>query len=180
VPFVVIVALAFGALSGGSDASSAAPTNSVLPAITASAPPHAEVQTTNCTHVLENLPVSLTGLKPRVVHTTPVTPFVVAWGDPAVVLRCGVDRPADLKPGSSTEFYDGGVITGPYYDVTSDATSNVFTTVDRAVYLSITVPAKYESGPLPTLSRAIAKALPPVCSTDPKTLDVNELCTRRA
>ena len=134
-----------------------------------------------CAKVLAQLPVALGRLQPRVVHTTPDTPFVVAWGDPAVVVKCGVDRPTSLKPGSDVRVFSATGASGPYFDVTRGGDSaNVYTTVDRAAYVSVTIPGAYNSGPLPALSRAIAKALPTaVCSTDPATPNVNDLCTRR-
>jgi hypothetical protein len=113
------------------------------------------------------------------VRTTPDTPFVLAWGDPAVVLRCGVARPAALTPGSGAEFILGGNRSGPFYDVQRSGDANVWTTVDRAAYISITVPAKYAADPLPTLSRAIAKALPAVCAVD-ATAPTKDLCTHRS
>jgi len=96
------------------------------------------------------------------------------------VFRCGVDRPKDLTPGSSTIFQSGGSESGPFYDVTSSGGANVWTTVDRGPYISVTVPQKYQgSAVIPPLSEAIAKALPAVCSTDPNTPDPAKLCTRR-
>jgi hypothetical protein len=182
VPLVVILALAFAALggsSGGPD-STANPTSGALPPVSASAPPHAVAQAAGCAQVLAQLPVALGALPPRVVHTRPDSPYVVAWGDPPVVLRCGVNRPADLTPGSSVQFLAGGVDTGPFYDVTKSGSANVWTTVDRGPYISISVPAKYQgSAILPPLSQAIAKALPAVCTTDPNTPDPAKLCTRR-
>jgi Protein of unknown function (DUF3515) len=177
----VLVALAIGAATGGNKSNSMTdPTSGVLPPVTAAAPPQAAVQAGPCAQLLTHLPVQLGRLAPRVVHTKPDTPYVVAWGSPAVVLSCGVDRPTSLKPGSSTQFQAGGVETGPYYDVTAGSGGNLWTTVDRGPYISILVPAKYQgSDILPPLSQAIAKALPAVCSTDPNTPDPAKLCTRR-
>jgi hypothetical protein len=130
--------------------------------------------------VLVELPVQLGTLAPRVVNPRPDSPYIVAWGNPPVVLRCGVDRPKALVPGSSAEFINGGDVAGPYFDVTRGQDGNVYTTVDRAPYISITVPTKYQGGTvLPPLSTAIAKALPAVCSTDPNEPDPDKLCTRR-
>jgi hypothetical protein len=179
VPLVVILALVFGASGGGPDTTTN-PTAGVLPAVTASAPPNAATQAAACTKVLEALPVNLGKLDPRVVHTTPDTPYVVAWGNPAIVLSCGAARPKDLTPGSSTQFVAAGPDTGPFYDVTTTGGANVFTTVDRAAYISVTVPDKYQGGDvMPPLSRAIAAALPAVCSTLDTEPDPDKLCTRR-
>lgn len=144
------------------------------------APPQANTQAASCTKVLEKMPVTLGQLKPRIVHTHPDSPYVVAWGEPAVMVACGADRPAALHAGSAAQFIAGGELSGPYYDVTKHADANVYTTVDRAAYVAITIPSKYQAANyLPELSRDIAAALPPVCSTDPAEPDVAKLCTRR-
>ncbi len=180
VPLIVAVALGVGAANGGfsgGGAGSAAPSGP-LPAVTAPSPPNAATQQAACTRVLEKLPVSLGKLAPRTVHTAAST--VVAWGEPAVVLSCGVARPKALHPGSSTEFVAGGELSGPYYDVTKRGNANVYTTVDRAAYVAVTIPSKYQGADyLPPLSRAIAAALPPVCTTDNTAPDPAKLCTRR-
>ncbi|MEO8888568.1 MAG: DUF3515 domain-containing protein [Jatrophihabitantaceae bacterium] len=168
---------------GGKDRSTpTAP--AVLPALTPTAPAPNAAVLGPCTKVLEALPEQLGTLLPRVVHPKPYSAFVVAWGDPAVILRCGVDRPADLKPGSTVDnILIGGSDgrTGVYFDVTSVEHNEVYTSVDRAVYISITVPSKYASPPVPTLAVAIAKALPAVCvgGQEPGLTDESKLCTRR-
>ena len=181
-PLVLVFALVIGHLTGqtGGKPKASSSTPSVLPAITLDATPHAAANAATCAKVLEQLPVTVDGLAPRVVHPHPDTPFVVAWGNPAVILRCGVDRPSSLHAGSTAQYFAGGNgQTGPWYDVTRSGAANVWTTVDRAVYVSIEVPATYASGPVVALSPGIAKALPAVCSTDPATADVSKLCTRR-
>lgn len=180
VPFVVIVGFALG-LSGGDGANSLTnPTAAAQAPITTTAPPHGNAESTDCTKVLQALPVQLGSLNPRVVHTTPDSPFVVAWGNPAIVLSCGVDRPKDLVAGSSTDFIAGGNDSGPYYDVTTTGSANVYTTVDRGPYIAITIPSAYQGADyLPPLSQAIAQALPAVCSTDSSTPNPDKLCTRR-
>jgi hypothetical protein len=178
VPFVVIVGLAIAAISGTgkSDHSSSGP----LAVLTPAAPPHATAQAIACNKLLAQLPVQLGKLQSRVVQPHPDSPYVVAWGDPAIVLSCGAARPKDLTPGSHAEFVTAGPDTGPFYDVTRSGGSNVFTTVDRAPYIAVVVPAKYQGGDvMPPVSDAIAKALPAVCSTDPNTPDPDKLCTRR-
>jgi hypothetical protein len=181
VPFVLIVAFVLVSVGGGggSSGSSASP-GGPAGTVTAAAPPNATKQFSNCTKVLQLLPVSLKALAPRIVHTKPDTPFVVAWGDPAIVFSCGVARPAALHPGSATEFVAGGDLSGPFYDVTRAGDANVYTTVDRAPYIAITIPAKYQGADyLPLLSQPIAKALPAVCSTSKDEPDPAKLCTRR-
>lgn len=176
---MVIAALAIGAVTG-SGTSSGSSSSAAPPVLTPPAPPHAQAETVPCTKVLQQLPVDLGRLKGRVVHTHPDTPFVVAWGDPAVVLACGVDRPKALHPGSSEQAFNAGDLAGPYFFVSRSGDADVWTTVDRAAYISITVPSKYQgSAVVPPLSRAIGKALPAVCTTNSATPDVDKLCTRR-
>jgi hypothetical protein len=174
------MALAIGAITDNGD-SSANPSAGPLPVLSPPAPANAAAQAAPCALVLAQLPVQLGTLQGRVVHPHPESPYVAAWGDPAVVLSCGVERPKDLVPGSDAVFQSGGVDTGPFYDVTSDGDANIWTTVDRGPYISITVPAKYQGADVLTpLSTAIATALPAVCSTDPNETDVTKLCTRRS
>jgi hypothetical protein len=53
--------------------------------------------------------------------------------------------------------------------------------VDRQPYVAIEVPGAYQgSAVVPPLSEAIARALPPVCTTDPNTPNPDQLCTRRS
>lgn len=176
-PVVVLIALGIAALSGsGGDGTS---TTGPLPPVTAPAPPHADEEAGPCGRLLAQLPLQLGRLQPRVVHTKPETPYVVAWGDPAVVLSCGVDRPKDLNRTSGAEYIVAGPRTGPFYDVTSNGEVNTWTTVDRGPYIAISVPKDYQgSDVVPPLSQAIARALPAVCSTDPAAPE-SKRCTRR-
>lgn len=182
-PLVVILALLFGGGSGGHKSpSSSSPV--ALPPLTPSAPSSNAATVAPCTKVLQALPERLGSLLPRVVHPEPDSLFVVAWGDPPVILRCGVARPADLKLGSSVDFIliggsDGR--SGVYFDITKSDDNEVYTSVDRAVYISISVPAKYSSPPVPQLAQAIATALPPVCvgAQEPGVTDPSQLCTHR-
>jgi hypothetical protein len=178
VPLIVlgIVALVVGLSGGSAPAPTSSPTGP-LPALTESAPPLASQDAASCAKVLAHLPVRLHGLDQRVVHTVPDTPAVVAWGEPPVVLSCGVARPASLHPGAAKQLFSV-TADGPLFDVTSSGTDQVFTAVDRAAYISVEVPARYHAGQLPPLSRAIAAALPPVCGVPPAPR--NRLCTRRS
>jgi hypothetical protein len=190
VPLVVVLALVFsiGDVKDGSSPSASrshSPSATApLAAITVAAPPSSAATVAPCTKVLEKLPVALGDLPSRVVHPQPDSPFVVAWGDPAIVLRCGVQRPADLKANSTaqTEIVDGVVF------LVNDRKQNepwVFTAVDRAPYIEVTVPASYSQPPLAPLADTISKALPAICTVPPapvpnaSPVPTDELCTRR-
>lgn len=173
VPLLVLAAVIIIVVS---DSSSGPPG-----ALEVATPPHYEMQAANCTKVIENLPIDLGKLTPRIVHTTPESPAVIAWGNPAVIFRCGVDRPKDLQPGSSTDFIQGGREAGPFYDVTSSNGDNVWTTVDRAVYISVSIPSQYQgSDIMPPLSQAIGSALPAVCvAGEASGVQTSQLCAER-
>jgi hypothetical protein len=154
-------------------------TTGPTPPVTAPAPPHANAEVGPCGKLLAELPLQLGRLGPRVVHTDPPSPYVEAWGDPAVVLSCGVDRPHDLQPTSGAQYIVAGPQSGPFYDVTSRGDTDVFTTVDRGPYIAISVPKDYQgSDVVPPLSRAIARALPAVCTID-SAAPAKQSCTHR-
>jgi hypothetical protein len=129
-----------------------------LPAVTVAAPPSPSTATTNaCVKVFAKLPVQLGNLVPRRTDTN--SSFVAAWGNPAVVLRCGVPKPAAFGDPRAAGLQDvDSVIWQP--DLQKDRT--VFTAVDRAVYIEVTVPADVEQ-PLPLLTAAVT-ALPQLCT----------------
>jgi hypothetical protein len=160
-----------------SSASSSGGTAALPPITTAPAPPSANstVEGT-CAQVISGLPLQLGPLSPRTIQTE----RAVAWGDPPIILRCGVNRPADLKPGSNTP----AILVGDvYWFRTGRGDSDVFTSIDRAVYIEVSVPAKQSYMPLPTLGAAIAAKLPPICTVPeegkPQPAD-NQLCTHRS
>ena len=98
-----------------------------------------------------------------------------------MTLACGVDKPAVLHPGSAEKVFNAGSLAGPWYVVGRSGGANVYTIIDRAPFVAITVPGKYAAADiLPTLVGAVGKALPKaVCSTDPNTPNPDDLCTRR-
>ena len=174
IPLVVILALAFGH-SRNKPAAPASPiSGAALPPITVSAPPSDAAASAPCTKVLQQLPTSLSGLASRPALST--SPFVAAWGDPPIVLRCGVPRPSGLVPGSDA-FTTG--VDGVFYWVVHQKKDTVFTVIDRAAYIEVTVPITYAGGPLAPIADAVAKALPAVCVVD-GSAPADKQCTHRA
>jgi hypothetical protein len=107
-----------------------------------------------CPVLMGQLPLELAGESSRLVDSD--TPFAYAWGDPAVVLICGVDPPAGYVVGSSTI-----IISGVEWFVdTSDPALVVWTTVDRNVPVQVRVPASTDSASVTALCPVIATALP--------------------
>jgi hypothetical protein len=144
--------------SGPAGKSSPTPSSSVLPAVTVPAPPKPNAATlAACVKVFAKLPVQLGQLVPRRTETD--SSFVAAWGDPAVVLRCGVARPAVFGTAEAAQLVEvNAVLWQP--DPQRDRT--VYTAVDRSVYLDVTVPAGADQ-PLPLLAPAVS-ALPKLCT----------------
>lgn len=177
IPFIIVAAFAINAVTGETSTKPSSSASATAAPVTAAAPALATQQTANCAKVLAKLPVALLGKPPRVVHTTPDTPFVVAWGQPAIVLSCGVAKPAQLRPGSAVQYRD---IDGFDFVLDLGRSSALYTSVDRAAYVSIDFPAGVQPATyLPTLAAAIKGALPAVCSTDSATPNPENLCTRR-
>ena len=92
-----------------------------------------------------------------VTATTPKSPLTSAWGQPPIVLRCGVATPKALTPTSQLLTVDGvdwlpEQLTQGY----------LFTTVGRQVNVEVAVPDAYspEAGVLTDLSPVIAKLDP--------------------
>jgi hypothetical protein len=153
------VLLAFALTAGsGSSSNGPAPSTAVVSVV---APTPSPDTIEPCAQVLAALPVQLDGNDPRQVHPYPDTgAAAVAWGNPAIVLVCGVPRPPGLAVGSA----DNAFLVGPVnWFESGDAKTTVFTAVDRAVYIQVTVPKSYQQPPLVTLANAIAQALPAVC-----------------
>jgi hypothetical protein len=174
VPLVVILAL----LLGGSPSSTTPhPSDSVLPPVTASAPPDSAAATVStCARVISALPLKLNGLALRRTESDPPSSSIVAWGDPAIVLRCGVARPAALNPALSEQLF---AINGVLFLPKRSSSQTVWTAVDRPVYVDVAVPTSYHQPPLGPIASAIAKVLPkPVCVQDPAKPRADQ-CTRR-
>jgi hypothetical protein len=154
----VTVLLAFLLTAGHSDRPGPAPSSSVLPAVPVPAPPKPDAATqAACVKVFAKLPVQLGQLAPRRTETD--SSFVAAWGNPAVVVRCGVAKPAVYGTAEAAQLIEvNSVLWQP--DPQRDRT--VYTTVDRSVYIDVTVPAGADQ-PLPLLAPAVS-ALPALCT----------------
>jgi hypothetical protein len=124
------------------------------------APPPNPAADAVCTKLLNTLPPTLDGLPPRPALSSSTD--VAAWGEPPLVLRCGVGRPTALRPGSADlDIVINGVTWLPVLTLSKNVT--VWTTVDRPAYVEVTVPLSYEQPPLGAVSDAIAKTQPAVC-----------------
>jgi hypothetical protein len=175
VPIVVVLALFIGKATRDSNEAAAPTTSSTaLAPVTVAAPPANPAADAPCTKLLGALPITLTDLVGRPARST--WTYVAAWGDPPVVLRCGVPRPAALVPASSAQII---AVDGVNWLPVQNKSATVWTAVDRAAYVELTVPKHYAQPPLAPIADAVAKAMPAVCVVDPNETDLSRLCTRR-
>ena len=178
---ILVVALVL--LSSTPDGSSSSTNSGVaLTPISVAPPPANPAADAPCTSLLGDLPTAI----PTSSGTLSGRPaqsswtYVAAWGDPAIVLRCGVPRPTELTPQSSAFLV---VTDGVTFLPVKKGADTVFTAVDRAAYIEITVPASYAQPPLGPIADGIAKALPAVClpqaSPGQQPVDPAKLCAER-
>jgi hypothetical protein len=119
-----------------------------------------------CAALQAQLPPTLLGHKRRT--TTPASPNTAAWGDPAIVLRCGVAEPGAMNPASpqydpkqtnSVAVVSNGVC---WLSQQTSGGGFRFTTVKQNAYVEVDVPGAYQgqSWPMPALAGPIQKADP--------------------
>lgn len=119
---------------------------------------------TMCRALSARLPSDVLGAKART--TSPESDLTAAWGDPAVVLRCGVPKPVSLRPDNPN--YDPGQnvagVNGVDWTFTflGEGKGTRFTTLYREVNVEVTVPASYgqPTGPLTAFADAVKAAVP--------------------
>jgi hypothetical protein len=124
--------------------------------ITAVPAPHA--QDRGCQNLLEVLPQRL-GDYTRAPVAQPAPVGAAAWqtagaAEP-VVLRCGLDRPADFVVGSAIQLVD----RVQWFEVRQDDRSTWYS-VDRPVYVALTLPPGSGPTPIQQLSELIDRTMP--------------------
>jgi hypothetical protein len=127
------------------------------PAVIA-AVPAPQAQDPACRKLTDALPQRLGDYnRAQVVQPAPVG--AAAWqpagtGDP-VVLRCGLERPADFVVGSPIQVVD----KVQWFEVSQDQRSTWYT-VDREVYVALTLPQGSGPTPIQQLSELIDRLMP--------------------
>lgn len=119
-----------------------------------------------CAALRPDLPTSVDHAKLRA--TAPGSVLTMAWGEPAVVLRCGVPAPAGLAPTSQLQTVNGidwfnpGSQSPAAEQRELDSGARVFTTIGRVANIELTVPLGHEPavGPLVDVAAAIAARVP--------------------
>ena len=108
-----------------------------------------------CRALVETLPELVAGQRGRAVE--PASALAGAWGDPPIVLRCGVAKPTWLGPSSRCDVVNA---VGWFSRATSDG--YVFTTIGRSAYVEVVVPDVYEpaANALVDLASAVKTSVP--------------------
>ena len=111
--------------------------------------------TTACTALAESLPDAVRDGERR--QTSPTSELTAAWGDPAVVLRCGVSSPAAYEP--TAELVE---VNGVEWFPEELERGYRFTTFGRSAFVEVTVPDDYrpEVNALVDLADAVDAAVP--------------------
>lgn len=117
-----------------------------------------------CGALLAALPATLPGKNAALARAElaePTPPGTAAWiGDVSrpVVLRCGLDRPAELTPTAQLRLVSGV----RWLPVEATDGTTTWYLVDRPVYVALTVPADAGTGPLQDVSAVAGRVLTPV------------------
>jgi hypothetical protein len=115
-----------------------------------------------CRALLDALPDRL-GDYERATVAKPAPAGAAAWrateanGDDTVILRCGLEQPLDFVAGSPVQMVDEVA----WFRV-ADSGRTTWTTVDRPVYVALTLADGSGPTPIQLVSRAVAAAMPAV------------------
>ncbi|MCE7007822.1 DUF3515 domain-containing protein [Kibdelosporangium philippinense] len=115
----------------------------------------------DCTTLVQKVPATLQSGSTTLTKAAlaePAPPASVAWTDQRsdpIVLRCGLDKPAELKPDTQNLRAIDGVAWLPI----DSETATTWYLADRPVYVALTIPRGTGTGPLQDISSLIGKTL---------------------
>jgi Protein of unknown function (DUF3515) len=119
--------------------------------------PAPKADSAECRALVDALPDRLGDYR-RARAAEPAPLGAAAWtaeGEP-VILRCGLDRPAEFVVGSPIQV----VNAVQWFEIRDQGRSTWFA-VDRPVYVALTLPQGSGPTPIQEISDIIAKSLPP-------------------
>jgi hypothetical protein len=93
-----------------------------------------------CAELVDSLPDHVSDQERR---ETKGNPLAAAWGDPPIVLRCGVGRPAGYDKFSACQVVNGLGWFVPEKTIGDQGADVVMTTVGRDPAVEVKVPATY-------------------------------------
>lgn len=120
-----------------------------------------------CTDLVAALPDSLGEQSPRAPLMDPAPIGAAAWRFPAesptapteIVLRCGLDRPAEFTAASPLQVVDD-VQWFQISGVDQGLDASTWFAVDRGIYIALTLPSGTGPEPIQVISDVIAATLP--------------------
>ena len=154
---LMLAALALAVLGLGAVMAVAATHRPSTPPVAIATVPAPAAQSPQCQALLATLPDSLGDLR-RAQTAEPTPAGTAAWrsaGDP-VILRCGLDRPAEFVVGAPVQMVDD--VSWFRLDDT-DTGRSTWVSVDRPVYIALTLPADSGPTPIQAMSEVIARTM---------------------
>nr|WP_255955498.1 DUF3515 domain-containing protein [Streptomyces sp. ODS25] len=113
---------------------------------------------TFCRHLDRQLPRRVDDLSR--VDPTPQSALTAGWGDPAIILRCGVPRPAQMDDPKERSVEVNGV---DWIEEKNDDGSYRLTTTLRKAYVEVIIPEQRTArglNPIIDLAPAVQKTIP--------------------
>ena len=106
--------------------------------VTLTSPSVSPADLATCNAFLDSLPNRLAGHDRRKVN--PAAALGRAWGDPPIIVRCGVGVPADFDPTGTCQVANGVGWFVPQSEIDDQGTDIVFTAVGYRPIVSVEVP----------------------------------------
>lgn len=155
---VLIAALVVALVAVGAVLAIAASRRPPTRPVAIAAVPAPQAEATECRTLLADLPDRLGDLS-RASAAAPVPAGTAAWGnaEEPVIMRCGLDRPAEFVVGSPLQVVDD---VQWFRLEDPDTRRSTWIAVDRPVYVALTLPLGSGPTPIQVLSAAIARAMP--------------------
>jgi Protein of unknown function (DUF3515) len=118
--------------------------------------PAPNADSAECRTLIDTLPERLGDYR-RAPAAQPAPPGAAAWtaGGEPVILRCGLDRPAEFVVGSGLQ-----VVNAVQWFELRDQGRSTWFAVDRPVYVALTLPEGSGPTPIQEVSDVISKSLP--------------------
>ena len=133
--------------------------NQPLDPLVLAAVPAPSANSTDCARLLAALPENLdggdSGALLRRKLAAPAPAGAAAWGEPPVVLRCGLARPPQLT--ATSRLLD---VSGVQFLELVGLGASTWVVVDRPVYAVVALPPTSGSGPLQQIAAVIGNTLP--------------------
>ena len=114
---------------------------------------------TACTNLVDALPDAVSDKERRPVD--PEDAYAAAWGDPAIVLRCGVPAAQGFDDTATCQLVNGVGWFVPQEQIEDQSADVVMTTIGRTQNVEVTIPAGYRppAAAMVDLAPAVKRAI---------------------